>query len=135
MEPVTPHSVETVEDGRVHRQLRIGEPVVQLGSGNAHQATLHVQPNRTGVILYRPVESVTRQSVLARKLRNMAILDAAHPTFSCDPQPTMRPESKLVHPASGKAFHTCVRCAELTIFKISDAAVTQSKPHTAPSSI
>jgi hypothetical protein len=62
----------------------------------------------------------------------MAILDAAHPAFSRYPQPAMRPESKLVHPASGKVFRTCVRCAELIILKISDATVAKSKPETAP---
>jgi hypothetical protein len=65
----------------------------------------------------------------------MAILDAAHPGFSRNPQPAMRPESKLIHPASGNAFHPCVRCAELTILKISDATVTKSEPKTAPYSI
>src|SRR5215469_14850930 len=63
---VYPHSFGTAENGRVEHLLRSlilvcgGGPSVYLGPRQAHQPTLGIQPEGVIVVLYHPVNRITR---------------------------------------------------------------------------
>src|SRR5215472_783130 len=55
-----PRPVGTVENHALDGVAGIGDPGVQFGACNTHQAAGHVQPERSGIILDRPINLVAR---------------------------------------------------------------------------
>ena len=67
--------------------LRVGDPRVQFGPRDAHQAAGRVQPERTIVVLDRPVNRVARQTIPARERSDAAVLQPADAALlGCGPQ-------------------------------------------------
>src|SRR5512138_1934575 len=104
---MTPHSVETVKNCRLNRLFCLGDPCVQLGSGNADQATSHIQPNRTGVIFDHPVNRVAAESVLGGECQHATLLDPAQPTLRCDPDGATGVTIEAVNSALTEALGRC----------------------------
>ena len=71
-----PDAVRRIPNRRFNPALRVGDPRVQFGSRDAHQAAGRVQPERTIVVLYRPVNRVARQAIPACERSDAAIFDA-----------------------------------------------------------
>src|SRR5579863_9538581 len=98
---MTAYAIRGVEYSHLVRQLAgfrgILEKRIQFGLCDAHQATRRVQPERAIVILDRPVNRVTGQSVFAAERNKTAVLEAAQPVFCRDPQGTLAIELKVAH--------------------------------------
>ena len=60
-----PDAVGRIPHGRFNPALRVGDPRVQFAARDAHEAAGRVQPERTVVVLYRPVNRVAGQTVSA----------------------------------------------------------------------
>src|SRR5271157_2461944 len=58
-----PDTVRGIPNRGRDSALRVGDPRVQFGPRNAYQTTGGVQPQRTIVVLYRPVNRVARQTI------------------------------------------------------------------------
>jgi hypothetical protein len=104
-----PDSVGTVKNRDLDRALRISDPRVQLGPGNAQQAAAHVQPERMVVVFHRPVNGVAGQAVLAGKRCDTAVFQPAQPALGCSPERTVPIKLKAVDAALTQAIGAPVR--------------------------
>ena len=82
-----PDAVRRIPHGRFNPALRVGDPRVQFAARDAHEAAGRVQPERTVVVLYRPVNRVAGQTVPARERSDAAVLNPAQAALlGCGPQ-------------------------------------------------
>ena len=92
-----PDAIRCIPDSRVNPALRIGDPRVYFGPRDAHQAAAHVQPQRTFVVIDRPIRSVAGQTIPARERRDVAIFNPAQAAIlGCGPQRPIAIELKML---------------------------------------
>ena len=72
-----PDAVRRIPNRRFNPALRVGDPRVQFGPRDAHQAAGRVQPERTIVVLYRPVNRVAGQAIPGCERSDAAVFDPA----------------------------------------------------------
>ena len=122
-EPMTAHSVGTVENGRMDRLLWIGGPGVQLGAANTQQATGEIQPDRLRVVLPHPVNRIAGQSIFSGERQNAAVFDSAQTALSCSPEDPIPIDVEIADHSLAQPLGACVRGAELAVLEISYATV------------
>src|SRR5262249_52671173 len=130
-----PDAVGAVEDRDLDRPFRllglVGGvcPCLQLGPRHAHQATDHVQPERTGVVLDSPEHAGARQSVLAAERGDAAVLQSAESAIGAGPERALRIESKPVDAASAESIGGLVGFMNLAIDEMDDATLSEADPY------
>ena len=127
-EPMTAHSVGTVENRHLDRRLWMGDPGVQLRPGNTHQTTGQIKPDRMGVIFHHPVNRIAGQPVLVGEGEIVTVFDPAQSTFGGHPERTVPIGVETSNPSLSQPFGASIRGVDLTVLEISDATVSKSKP-------
>ena len=114
-----PDAVRRIPNRRLNPTLRVGDPRVQFGPRDAHQAAGRVQPERTIVVLYRPVNRVAGQTIPACERSDAAVFKPAKAALlGCGPQRPIPIELKTGDMALAQPISGCVRRADLTILEI-----------------
>ena len=121
---VEPDAFRRIPHGRLNPALGVGDPRVQFAARDVHQTACRVQPERTIVVLCRPVNRVAGQTVPARERSDVAVFNPAQAALlSCGPQRPIAIELKSGDMAFTKPISGCVRRPDLTILEIQHAAV------------
>src|SRR5208283_5150226 len=121
-------AVRRIPNRRFNPTLRVGDPRVQFASRDAHQTAGRVQPERTIVVLYGPVNRVARQTIPAGERSDAAVFDAAKAALlGSDPQRPIAIKSKAGDMTFTQPISGGVRRANLTILEISKS-VTREHP-------
>src|SRR5581483_8197818 len=84
-----------------------------------------------GVVFHRPMNRIAGQSVLAGQRHNMAVLQSAESAVGGGPERAVLIESQLVDTPPAKPVGGCIRCADLVVGEVGDAAEMKSNPQPA----
>src|SRR5271165_3371665 len=126
-----PDTVLGTPNRRFDPALRVDDPCVQFRPPDAHEAAGRVQPQRTIIILYRPVNRVARQPVLAGQRSDAAVFYAAEAALlGCSPQRPVPIELEIGDRAFAQTISGCVGHTEPAILEIRETAIDpESKPN------
>src|SRR5271157_732006 len=80
-----PDTVRRIPNRRFNPTRRVGNPRVQFGARDAHEAAGGIQPEGTIVVLYRPVNRVARQTIPAGERSDATIFKPANASVGCGP--------------------------------------------------
>ena len=103
-----PNTVRRIPNGRFNSSLRVGDPGVQFGPQDAHEAAVRVQPEGMIVVLYRPVNRVARQAVPACERNDATIFKPANASLGCGPQRAVPIELKIADRSLAQTISGCV---------------------------
>ena len=107
-----PDTVRRIPNRGFNSMLRVGNPRVQFGPRDAHQAAGGIQPERTIVVLHRPVNRVARQAIPACERSDATIFKPANASLGCGPQRPIPIELKIGDNSLAQTISGCVRRAE-----------------------
>ncbi len=94
---MAPHTIRSVERFGFYEFARIGDPSVQFGLGDAHQAAAHVEPHGVVVIFHGSEDVVAGQSVFACKRDHVTVFNATQSSICSSPECPLSSKAKIIH--------------------------------------
>src|ERR1700692_2074080 len=125
---VTPHAIRGAKKIGLDDSFRIDDPRVQFRLSDAHQAASHVEPYGVVVIFDGSDDLVAGQSILARKRRQMTVLNTTESVISGGPECSAGSKTKISDLPFGQPISGGGRRPDRAVCKIGNATSIKPEP-------